>query len=205
MLTRPMRWFGRWDSPHLSDESLLELHALLTTGEHALAARYLRHVRRCDECAQRLEVVREESADLGRDVVAHLDGRISAARLDRQHDVILRRLEGQSGKVLPFPAAPHRPAPTQPHRRWVAMAAACGLMIGIGAGRLMGPGPLGRGPTWPAKAPTVRSVPVGVQQETDEQMLVEIDAALTRSRTKEFRALDELTPRIAEARARAKR
>ena len=32
-------------------------------------------------------------------------------------------------------------------------------------------------------------------------MLVEIDAALTRSRTKEFRALDELTPRIADARA----
>jgi hypothetical protein len=51
----------------------------------------------------------------------------------------------------------------------------------------------------------MRGVPAGVQQETDEQMLVEIDAALTRSRTKEFRALDELTPRIADARARTKR
>jgi hypothetical protein len=44
-----------------------------------------------------------------------------------------------------------------------------------------------------------------VQPETDEQMLVEIDAALTRSRTKEFRALDELTPRVADARARPRR
>ena len=41
MLTRSMRWFGSWGLPHLSDESLLELHALLLAGEHAVAARYL--------------------------------------------------------------------------------------------------------------------------------------------------------------------
>ena len=35
-------------------------------------------------------------------------------------------------------------------------------------------------------------------------MLVEIDAALTRSRAKEFRVLDELTPRVANARARGR-
>ncbi|WP_396626835.1 hypothetical protein [Luteitalea sp.] len=205
MLMRPTRWFGRWDTPHLSDESLLELHALLATGEHALAARYLRHVKRCDECTQRLSVVREECADLGHDVGAYLDDRISAARLDRQHDVILRRLEGQSGKVLAFPATVHRATPPPAYRRWVALAAACGLVIGIGAGRLIGPASFTAAPTWRATAPAMRGVPAGVQQETDEQMLVEIDAALTRSRTKEFRALDELTPRIADARARTKR
>ena len=47
-------------------------------------------------------------------------------------------------------------------------------------------------------------LPAGVQ-ESDEQMLVEIDAALARNRTKEFRALDELTPRVADARARTRR
>jgi hypothetical protein len=87
----------------------------------------------------------------------------------------------------------------------VALAAACGLVIGIGAGRLIGPASFTAAPTWRATAPAMRGVPAGVQQETDEQMLVEIDAALTRSRTKEFRALDELTPRIADARARTKR
>lgn len=205
MFTRATRWFGGWDSPHLSDESLLELHALLTAGEQGLASRYLRHVRRCDECTQRLEVVREECADLALDLAAHLDGRIATARLDRQHDIILRRLEGHSGKVLPFPVAAHRPAQAQPVRRWLAMAAACGLLIGVGAGRLMGPAALTPAPNWRTSAPSVRGVPSGVQQETDEQMLVEIDAALSRSRTKEFRALDELTPRIAEARARGRR
>ena len=52
-------------------------------------------------------------------------------------------------------------------------------------------------------ASPAKGLPAGVQ-ESDEQMLVEIDAALTRSRTKEFRALDELTPRVADARARSR-
>ena len=29
MLMRPTRWIGGWGRPHLSDESLLELHAML--------------------------------------------------------------------------------------------------------------------------------------------------------------------------------
>ena len=39
MLTRPTRWFGNWGHPHLSDESLVELHALLVAGEHSVAVR----------------------------------------------------------------------------------------------------------------------------------------------------------------------
>ena len=83
------------------------------------------------------------------------------------------------------------------------MAAACGLLIGVGAGRLLGPAPASPANTWrPSATAVVSGVPTSVQPETDEQMLVEIDAAVSRSRTKEFRALDELTPRIVEARAR---
>ena len=40
MLKRTTRWFGAWGSPHLSDESLIELHALLLSGERGVAARY---------------------------------------------------------------------------------------------------------------------------------------------------------------------
>ena len=139
MLTRPTRWFGSWGHPHLSDESLLELHALLVAGEHSVAARYLRHVKQCEACAQRLDAVREDAAALRQDVTASADARITPTRLERQFDVIMRRLEGHSGKVLPFPTTIHRPAQAPPLRRWVAMAAASGLLIGIGAGRLMGP------------------------------------------------------------------
>jgi len=206
MLMRPTRWFGGWGLPHLSDESLLELHALLTTGEHPVAARYLKHVRQCEACAARLEAVREDATALGRDVAASLDARITPARLERQFDVVMRRLEGHSGRVLPFPASGHRAAPAQPLRRWVAMAAAAGLVIGIGAGRLMGPMTSAPASGWrPGGDAVVSGVPASVQHETDEQMLFEIDAAIARSRTKEFRALDELTPRVADARARGPR
>lgn len=208
MLTRPTRWFGGWGHPHLSDESLVELHALLLTGEHAVAARYLRHVKQCPSCAERLEALREDCAEIRRDVLAAADARITPARLDRQFDVIARRLDGHSGRVLPFPATTHRAAPAPPLRRWLAMAAACGLVVGVGAGRLMGPIAEGNANRWRPASTAGRIITSGrptVQQETDEQMLVEIDAALTRSRTKEFRALDELTPRIMDARARVPR
>jgi hypothetical protein len=205
MLMRPLRWFGGWGLPHLSDESLIELHALLIAGEHTVAARYLKHVKQCESCAERLDDVREDAAAIRRDVTANVDALITPARLDRQFDVIMRRLEGHSGRVLPFPIAIQRTAPVQPLRRWVAMAAAAGLFIGIGAGRLMGPMSTGQPSTWSARTDVVRPGVTGVQQETDEQMLVEIDAAVARSRTKEFRALDELTPRIADARARSRR
>ncbi|MBA2356641.1 MAG: hypothetical protein H0V80_18470 [Acidobacteria bacterium] len=205
MLTVPTRW-SPWSGPHLSDESLLELHALLLGGEHAVAARYLRHVKQCEACAARLEAVRDDAAALRRDVTASADARITPSRLERQFDVVMRRLEGHSGRVLPFPTAVHRSARVPSVRRWVAMAAACGLVIGLGAGRLIGPLPSAPVATWRAgSAPVVSGMPKGVPQETDEQMLVEIDAALNRSRTKEFRALDELTPRIWEARARLRR
>ena len=205
MLTRPTRWFGSWGHPHLSDESLLELHALLVAGEHSVAARYLRHVKQCDACAQRLDGVREDAAALRQDVTASADARITPTRLERQFDVIMRRLEGHSGKVLPFPTTIHRPAQAPALRRWVAMAAASGLLIGIGAGRLMGPTSSAPVTSWQKVAASpAKALPARVQ-ESDEQMLVEIDAALTRSRTKEFRALDELTPRVANARARVRR
>jgi hypothetical protein len=206
MLTRPARWFGNWGHPHLSEESLVELHALLVAGEHSVAARYLRHVKQCESCGRRLDAVREDAAMLRQDVTASVDARITPTRLERQFDVIMRRLEGHSGKVLPFPITVHRPAQAPTLRRWVAMAAASGLLIGIGAGRLMGPTSSARPAPWQKVIATTpaKGSPAGLQQ-SDEQMLVEIDDAVARSRTKEFRALDELTPRVADARAPGRR
>jgi hypothetical protein len=204
MVRRATRWFGGWGQTHLSDESLVELHTLQLTGEHGLAAGYLRHVRQCEHCTSRLEALRDSCGELRRDVLASVDALITPARLDRQFDVITRRLEGHAGRVLPFPTLTHRPAPTPPLRRWIAPAAAAGLLIGLGAGRLISPLPGPAQSSWRPASGVAVSGP-RLQHETDEQMLVEIEYALTRSRTKEFRALDELTPRIADARARARR
>lgn len=206
MVTRSMRWFGGWGDGHLSDESLLELHALLLGGEHGLAARYLRHVKACDDCAARLEAVRDDAASLRHDVTASADAGITPSRLHRQFDVIMRRIEGQPGRVLPFPATIHRPTAAPSLRRWAAVAAACGLLIGLGAGRLIGPAASGPLVRWQADRPETRTVVhPGATHQTDEQMLVDIDVALARSPTREFRALDQLTPRIADASARLPR
>ncbi len=207
------RWFGPWALPHLSEESLVELHALLVSGEQALAARYLRHLKQCDDCSDRFDALRDDAAALRRDVTASVEALITPARLDRQFDVIMRRLEGHPGRILAFPRTARHEAPAQPLRRWLAMAAAAGLVVGIGAGRLIGPvnGPwTGAGKSdpaavWRAHTEATRPVPAAFTQETDEQMLVEIDAAITRSRSKEFRVLDELTPRTSDARARTGR
>ncbi len=206
MVTRSMRWFGNWGDGHLSDESLLELHALLLGGEHGLAGRYLRHVKACDDCATRLEAVRDDAASLRHDVTASADARITPSRLHRQFDVIMRRIEGQPGRVLPFPATAHRPTAAPSLRRWAAVAAAGGLVIGLGAGRLIGPVTSEPLVTWQTSHPAPRTaVHPGAAQQSDEQMLVDIDVALARSPTREFRALDQLTPRIVDASARLPR
>ncbi|MCC6164780.1 MAG: hypothetical protein IT182_15625 [Acidobacteria bacterium] len=199
------RWFGPWALPHLSDESLVELHTLLVSGEQAVAARYLRHLKQCDDCARRFDALREDAAALRHDVATSVEALITPARLDRQFDVIMRRLEGHSGRLLAFPRAARRTAPVQPLRRWLAMAAAAGLLVGIGAGRLMGPVKADPAALWRARTDAVRPVPSTLSQETDEQMLVEIDAAIARSRSKEFRVLDQLTPRASDIRARPTR
>ena len=205
MFTSQTRWFGPWALPHLSDESLVELHALLLSGEQAVAARYLKHIKQCDDCAGRFDSLREDAAALRRDVTASAEALITPARLDRQFDVIMRRLEGHSGRIIRFPYAVRREAPAQPLRRWLAMAAAAGLLVGIGAGRLMGPVKNDPAALWRAHTEAVRPAPSMIAQETDEEMLVEIDAAIARSRSKEFRVLDRLTPRTSDARARTTR
>lgn len=208
MLMRPTRWFSGWGTPHLSDESLVELHTLLVAGDSLVAGRYLRHVRACETCAERFAEVRAMCADIGEAARAAADSRISASRLDRQLDVITRRLEGHSGRILNFPIGAHRVAPAPTLNRWVALAAAAGLVIGLAAGMLVdsvGAGPAQR---WLASRPSVAApeatLPDGVHPEADERMLAEIDHALARSRTKEFRALDSLTPRISDTRARGR-
>lgn len=203
MLTIPTRW-SSWSGAHLSNESLLELHALLLSGEHVVAARYQRHVKQCVACGRRLQALRDTCADLRGDVLGAADSSITPARLDRQFDVIMRRLEGHAARVLPFPAGAHRPVAVPPLKRWVAVAAACGLVIGLGVGQVVGPAEPGSWGAVRVAQPRV-APPALVPLADDEHLLVEIDAALARSRTKEFRALDELTPRIAAARARGNR
>lgn len=117
---------------HLSDEQLLEL---CLAGEpqdgHACASCEARH-------AELASLLREVSTAAAQDA----DAAFPPERLARQQARILQRLEldGRPGRIIAFPrherdaAALLRPRPSP--SRWIAGAAAAGLVIGLLAGHL---------------------------------------------------------------------
>lgn len=191
------------DTAHLSDEALLDLHvrrrAEAGSGEPVTDA----HADACAHCSAALAELDADLAALTLAATTAMDAVISPDRLARQREIIDRRLEGQPGRVLRFPVSSR--TPRTPHRlhRWVAMAAACGLLFGLAAGRMVGPAAvpdLDRGVAWSAaegqRAPGAPSIEPAV---ADEFLLSEVDAALARTLHHDFRVLDELTPRAPEA------
>ena len=92
------------------------------------------------------------------------------------------------------------PAPTG-SRRWVSVAAAAGLIIGLLAGQLVHLVPWEPRPTRDQAVSSIRQSPVmvpasngGGQALTDDELLDEIEAAVQVRRAHSLRALDEITP-----------
>lgn len=182
---------------HLNADELLEVMVARrddATKTSAPAA----HAATCAPCDEAADQQAAQFAQLGAMARQAADDRIGADRLARQWDVIERRLEGQPARVLHFPAPLRRPR-TQPRvRRWVAMAAASGLIFGLAAGRLLGPTPgspsaraAWTSDTRPAQAALAPAL-------ADEHLLTEVDAALARALHQDFLVLDEITPRGAD-------
>ena len=197
--------------PHLDDKALIRRY-LADRGLGALDANDeapLRHLAHCAACEARYAALRS-AFDLTRDAAAaDADAACSEDRLARQRERIMRRIDAlQTGpRVLPFPAAPqpgHVAAQPRVIRRWVAAAAVAGLLLGLGAGRLVfragDAGPTATtarrdiGPSAePARqTPTIRALHVepGV---ADDQFLSEIELATAAPRTRELRAIYALT------------
>lgn len=103
--------------------------------------RALSHLEGCRACAQRYEAFVEQMAGLREDAVAEADEAFTPARLEAQRQAILYRLENAShpARVIQFPA--HGTSNLSIFtgnqvRRWIAAAAAAGLIIGITLGRI---------------------------------------------------------------------
>jgi hypothetical protein len=167
----------------------------------------LLHASHCPRCSQELARLTLEAETLREVACARTDAIFDDARLDAQRSRILDRLAnlGQVARVLRFP---HRtrevamPVSTS-GRRWVSVAAAAGLIIGLVAGQMLHLVP------WTGLARrdaslTVQSAPrpaggivaasaVGPPM-TDDQFLDEIEAAVRLRRAHSLRALDALTP-----------
>ena len=128
---------------------------------------------------------------------AHFDDRA----LESQRHKILARLAhlGHPAKVIRFPKAPQGDMPvTGVNRRWISVAAAAGLLIGLLGGQLVHlvPQPARRLPPMATTiAPSAPSRPayVAAAAPVDDGLLGEIDYAVQLRSPAELRVLDELT------------
>jgi hypothetical protein len=167
------------------------------------------HVAGCRECRNEYDALAAVLV-AAREAAGEADAVFTPERLAAQQAHILRRLENaeRPARILRFPLST-RPFPGVRNgaRRWIAAAAAAGLLTGIVAGRA-----LDFGNPWrtgsPSQTQTLASSrgrqPVLTSAGTpapasDERLLGEIEAALVTPGVDELRALDALTPQAREA------
>ena len=203
---------------HPADDCLISLYF---GGETAAAEveeqRQVRqHLHGCETCTWRYAELVAPLEQLRADAASEADDVFTPARLEAQRRAIRERLEhgARAQRVIPFPASPARigrSAMGRPVLRWVAAAAAAGLLIGVSAGRfiiLPRPGVAqSRAAAIAAKteAPVlpnaVQARPATYRPDVamDEAFLTEVEAAVTRHRIAALKTLDDLTPHAREA------
>lgn len=191
---------------HLTDERLLAMWE--GGGAHP-------HLDGCAACRTRIDELRAFLDAARVDLVDEADAVFTPESLATQRASILRRLEKVThpARVITFPAM-RRTVPGVPlvARRWVALAAAAGLLVGLVAGMAVD-FRAGRPTLAPAPPPVpltevARSrVMPGVGRQTgiapaplsDEAFLRELESAADRPRVEELQALDALTPHVRPA------
>lgn len=192
---------------HIPEAELLALYAD-TCGTDA--ARHP-HLSECPECAARLAALVQTLEHHAEDARAEADSFFTTDRLTRQRDRILQRLHhvGQFARVIPFPMRSAADGLTMLRggsmarlvsRRWVAAAAAAGLMLGFFAERaIRTPRGAGVSSLRMARQATPRLSPVAARTTSrlvsyEDVILDEVDAVLAGQPAPELHALDAMTP-----------
>lgn len=189
---------------HLSDDRLVEvcLDAAPAPGE-------VEHLESCLECRNRCADLTRLLTDISQAAAAEADAAFPAERLTRQYARILQRLEheGRPGRLIAFPAG-HAAEPfalrTRPAMRWIAGAAAAGLVIGVLAGQLahdfsvIRPTRADQMAAAARPAADVQTLQAVATTVSEDELLGMIDLAIEGSGGTSLRPLDELTPRVGE-------
>lgn len=136
---------------------------------------------------------------------AEADAHFDERALEAQRARILQRLEqaGQRARVIPFPGAaePLRPVTGSQSRRWISVAAAAGLIIGLVSGQLLHVIP---GDAWVHRAATRPAAPAPARvlavpavatlaADADDDLLSAVELAVSRRGASDLRAFDDLT------------
>ena len=129
----------RASGQHLPEERLFHSYLSVLGGE-ILDPPVAEHLTDCAECGQRYADLVRFMDWLDTEAVAETDEVFTTERLRQQRAQIARKLEhlGHPARVITFPGRPgsHRTlgATPRPARRWIAAAAAAGLIVGVGTG-----------------------------------------------------------------------
>ena len=134
---------------------------------------------------------------------AEADAVFDDKALEQQRHKILDKLAhlGHPARVIRFPKAPlGELAPGAINRRWISVAAAAGLIIGLLGGQLVHllPQPRRLAPMATSIAPSAPSPQpqfLPISAPVDDGLLSEVELAMEMRGAKALRALDEFTPR----------
>ena len=193
-------------SRHLSDEQFADLWSAAAASGQPVSDG---HLSSCAQCRARYANFTAWLDHLHDDAVAEADEVFPPERLAVQQAQVMRRLEAleRPARVIAFPRFARPVTSAQGHvQRWVAAAAAAGLVIGLAAGqffdirhalspistqpttqsaRLATPQPLSRGSV----------VPVSASSVSDETLFFGGDPAQTTERLSMLQSIDDITPR----------
>lgn len=172
----------------------------------------LAHVAACETCTATLADLTSQMEGLRDAAWQEADAVFDDGALETQRAKILDRIAnlGKAARVLRFPGRAREAAmPVSPiSRRWISVAAAAGLIIGLVAGQMLHFVPwdsrLHRPTAQLQAAPRGTAGPVIVQTRstvvsaTDDELLDEIDEAMQLRRAASLRALDAFTPRVGD-------
>jgi predicted anti-sigma-YlaC factor YlaD len=201
---------------HLQEERLFDSYLAERQGE-AVDPPVAEHLADCGACARRYAELAGFMDTLCREGDAEANAIFTPERLRAQHQDITRRiaLVGRPARVLSFPGrivrhtisvSAARSAP-----RWVGLAAAAGLFIGVAVGASyqyeFGNGQLRSAPmllrnTVSARGSRMAPMATRGTEQTDvaadAAFLSDLETALERPHTRELQAFDELTPHVRE-------
>lgn len=203
---------------HVAVERLMALafgarHPGEDKAETAQDRRALEHVVECGECAEVFARMTREADVLRDEARAEADAVFSDAVLDAQRARILDRIAhlGQAARILTFPMRRRCVAPprTSSTRRWVSVAAAAGLIVGLVAGQMLHLTPSPGAPETAARATAHAGdegraiVPASASSApppmlSEDELLEQIEVAVQVRSASALRALDALTPTAAD-------
>jgi anti-sigma factor RsiW len=201
----------RTDRLHPADDRLIALY-FGDEGSGADERRTVRqHLHGCESCTWRYTELSAPLERLRRDAAGEADEVFTPARLDAQRARILERLDqsAAASRVIPFPTAtarPDRPVVRRPLARWVAAAAAAGILIGVTGGQVFRTGVRPSVTPSPSARTVIAALPASdvvsdsptstMAIERDDGVLNEIDQAVFSHRITALSAIDEMTPHV---------